>query len=103
MHEQHIGVVIDMVSDFVDNDGLFAKAYGLEDTQPVRCLLSEIESMLATLEMPFIECTSKYVENQFRKKSLATLCTTESGCASVLNPSRFVARFTKTSNSLFTV
>jgi nicotinamidase-related amidase len=108
MTTKKVCLVIDMVYDFVHEDGLFPRAFG-EDAQPLIDLLPTIRTLLTTLSestsIPIIECTSHYTVNQFHSKSLSTLCTTREGRESMLNElsSLFRLRIVKTLNSVFSL
>jgi hypothetical protein len=88
--------------DFVHADGVFQRAFG-EDAAGAISVLSPMTLFLESVSgrIPTLLVTSVYTRGQFRASGLDTLCTTETGCRSVLPESLFSSKMCKTKNSLF--
>eukprot|EP01060_Flectonema_neradi_P005934 TRINITY_DN13981_c0_g1_i1.p1 TRINITY_DN13981_c0_g1~~TRINITY_DN13981_c0_g1_i1.p1 ORF type:complete len:715 (+),score=128.69 TRINITY_DN13981_c0_g1_i1:64-2145(+) len=73
-------VVIDMVHDFVNANGVFANVFGKEDTAPIRESAATVAAMLDEYhDSEVILISSKYLPGQF--KNVPGVCSTPAGQA----------------------
>lgn len=97
-------IVVDPLNDFMSAEGVFAKAYGLPDTQPVRDLLPVLRSMMEAWKTKahVLLCRSLYRHDQFGVRGLENLCTEGNrvGRDSEIPESFFRRDFEKTDNSI---
>jgi nicotinamidase-related amidase len=99
-------IVIDPLFDFLHEEGVFSRAFGIDDVYPCRIILPNLNSLLSTikdrLDISKILVKSAYVPNQFGK-NLEFLCTTSFGQRSLLSEDLFSISVVKHSNSIFDV
>ncbi|MSR87157.1 isochorismatase family protein [Candidatus Peribacteria bacterium] len=93
--------VIDPQVDFMNVDGVYARKYG-KDAEPLAAITPELCKMVDQLKGKTIRMLFKsfYTENQFGVEGLEKLCTTDSGCKSVIDEYRFNSVFKKFENSM---
>ncbi|KAL9644549.1 hypothetical protein ABK040_009413 [Willaertia magna] len=103
-------IVIDVVFDFVEVSGIFAKTYGEDDVKPLVEVKNKIIDTLSELKdtndgslISTICCQSIYKHKQFRKKGLEDLCVTKEGQECMIQPlSKFFDySIVKSTNSIF--
>ena len=71
-------VVIDMVHDFINLEGVFAQVFGEEDTQPIRNSAKVVSAMINELSgCEIVLVSSKYQNTQF--KNVPGICSTSLG------------------------
>lgn len=90
--------VVDPLRDFLEESGVFAQCYGLEDTKPIRAIRSVLEDIVGQRQC--ILCASHYKHDQFDVQGLEKLCTTARGREPVIPKGNFVDAFEKTTNSI---
>eukprot|EP01064_Diplonema_japonicum_P031492 TRINITY_DN5661_c0_g5_i1.p1 TRINITY_DN5661_c0_g5~~TRINITY_DN5661_c0_g5_i1.p1 ORF type:complete len:835 (+),score=208.17 TRINITY_DN5661_c0_g5_i1:69-2573(+) len=78
-------IVIDAVYDFLDEKGRFAEIYGLDDTEDVRKVKTELDALVAEsreLDIDVVIVSSHYKPKQFR--TAEGVCSTAEGSKVVL-------------------
>ncbi len=97
-------ILVDPLNDFVEEEGVFAQAYGSEDTRPVRDLLPVLKKMAHAWQNKarLILCRSLYDENQFGVSGLEQLCVESNpwGRDCPMHENWFKGEFEKRHNSI---
>jgi nicotinamidase-related amidase len=97
-------IVVDPLNDFLDPEGVFANTYGMQDTEPIRDVLPELQQMIGAWQenARIILCRSLYRRNQFGVPGLEELCVWDrpSGRFSPIPLEKFAVEFTKLDNSI---